>query len=85
MRATGDFKVFCFKVLLCAWSEPKRKREGKYSSSEVLINLSSRLREYEENRANLFGLFGVRYGVPTGYSHRRNCAPYASFKPQYLV
>ena len=37
----------------------------KYSVSEVLIQISSRLREQEENRANLFGLFGVRYGIPT--------------------
>ena len=66
MRATGDLKVFRFKVLQVAWAESQRKRGGEYSFSEVLIQLSSRLRKYEENRENLFGLFGVRYGNPTG-------------------
>ena len=70
MRATGDFKVFRFKVLHFAWSEAQRRRGAsthsvKYSFSEVLIQLSSRLRELQENRANSFGLFGVRYGIPT--------------------
>ena len=29
MRATGEFKVFRFKVLQVAWSEPQRKRGGQ--------------------------------------------------------
>ena len=31
MRATVDFKVFRFKVLRFACSEPERKHGGKYS------------------------------------------------------
>ena len=64
-------KFFCFKMRHVAWSEPQRKHEGasihsvKYSFSELLIQLNSTLRKLEENRANLFGLFGVRYGTPT--------------------
>ena len=38
MRATGDFKIFRFKVLQVAWSEPQRIRGGKYKFSEVLIH-----------------------------------------------
>ena len=58
MRATDDFKVFRFEVLHVAWPDAQRKRRG-----QVLVQLSSRLHEYEENRANLFGLYGVCYGI----------------------
>ena len=50
-----------FNELLIQWST----HSVKLLLSIVLIQLNSRLWEEEEETANLFGLFGVRYGIPT--------------------
>ena len=55
------------------------------SFSEKFIQLRLRQRELEEKILNLFGLFSVCSCIPTGSSRRCNCAPYATFRPRYLV
>ena len=59
--------TYSFNEVLIQWSS----HSVKYSISEVFIqwsttHLSSRLRELEEIRVDLFGLFGLPYGIPAG-------------------